>query len=166
LAARISPEKIEEVRLATDIVDVVSGYLSLRKRGKNYFGLCPFHAEKTPSFSVNPEMQIFRCFGCGAGGNVFHFIMRMEGLSFPDAVRMLAERAGITLDEEEVSDEETREREALYFANKLAAETSTASNSTRRTVATPWLTCAVADFRSTRSSAFSSASHPTAGMPC
>ncbi len=122
MAGRISPEKIEEVRLATDIVDVVSGYLSLRKRGKNYFGLCPFHAEKTPSFSVNPEMQIFRCFGCGAGGNVFHFIMRIEGLSFPDAVRLLAERAGIALEEEEVSDEETREREALYFANKLAAD--------------------------------------------
>ena len=122
MATRIPPEKIEEVRLATDIVDVVSGYLSLRKRGKNYFGLCPFHSEKTPSFSVNPEMQIFRCFGCGAGGNVFHFIMRMEGLSFPDAVRLLAERAGITLDETEVSDEETREREALFFANKLAAD--------------------------------------------
>jgi len=119
---RIPPHKIEEIRQAVDIVDVVSGSLTLRRRGKNFFGLCPFHQEKTPSFSVNPQMQIFRCFGCGAGGNVFHFVMRMEGLSFPDAVRWLAERAGIPLELEEEDREETRLRENLFRANQLAAD--------------------------------------------
>ena len=76
----IPQEKIEQVRLASDVVDVVSGYVTLKKRGKNYFGLCPFHQEKSASFSVNPGLQIFHCFGCGAGGNVFTFVMRIEGL--------------------------------------------------------------------------------------
>ncbi|HQG46857.1 MAG TPA: CHC2 zinc finger domain-containing protein, partial [bacterium] len=89
------------MRLASDIADVVSGYVTLKKRGKNYFGLCPFHPEKTASFSVNPDLQIFHCFGCGAGGNVFTFIMRVESLTFPESVRLLAKAAGIVLPEEE-----------------------------------------------------------------
>jgi DNA primase len=119
---RIPGHKIDEIRQAVDIVDIVSGYVSLRQRGKNYFGLCPFHQEKTPSFSVNPQMQIFRCFGCGAGGNVFHFLMRIEGVSFPEAVKMAAERAGIPLELEEGEGERARLQELLYEANKLAAD--------------------------------------------
>jgi len=118
---QIPEEIIDKVRFASDIVDVVSGYLSLRRKGQSYFGLCPFHKEKTPSFSVNVDMQIFHCFGCGAGGNVFTFIMRMEGLTFPEAVKLLAKQAGIALPEETENFEEYREKEALYFANNLAA---------------------------------------------
>ncbi len=118
----IPKEKVEEVRLASDIVDVVSGYLTLRKRGKNYFGLCPFHPEKTPSFSVNPEMQIFHCFGCGAGGNVFTFVMKLEGLTFPESVKHLAQAAGIILPEESEDLEHLHEKEALFYVNNLAAD--------------------------------------------
>ena len=85
------------VRDSVDIVDLVSGYVSLKKTGKNHTGLCPFHAEKTPSFSVNPDKQIFHCFGCGAGGDAFKFLELQEGLNFPEAVRKLADRAGIAL---------------------------------------------------------------------
>jgi len=92
-----SEDIIGRVRDSVDIVDLVSGYVSLKKTGKNHTGLCPFHAEKTPSFSVNPDKQIFHCFGCGAGGDVFKFIELQEGLNFPDAVRALAGRAGISL---------------------------------------------------------------------
>lgn len=92
-----SEDIISRVRDSVDIVDLVSGYVSLKKTGKNHTGLCPFHAEKTPSFSVNPDKQIFHCFGCGAGGDVFKFIELQEGLNFPDAVRALAGRAGISL---------------------------------------------------------------------
>ncbi|MDZ7372787.1 MAG: DNA primase [candidate division KSB1 bacterium] len=119
---RIPTHKIEEIRQAVDIVDVVSGYLSLRRKGKNYFGLCPFHQEKTPSFSVNPQLQIFHCFGCRAGGNVFHFLMRIEGLSFQEAVKAVAERAGIHLDLEQAEGEEQRALQLLYEANQLAAD--------------------------------------------
>lgn len=118
----IIPEHlVEEVRNASDIVDVVSDYLSLKKSGRNFFGLCPFHPEKTPSFSVNPEKQIFHCFGCGTGGNVFTFVMQEEGVNFPEAVRILAKRAGIEIpepDEQAVGD--AQQREALYYANELA----------------------------------------------
>ncbi|RMF65877.1 MAG: DNA primase [Calditrichaeota bacterium] len=107
--------------MATDILDLVSGYLTLKKRGQNYFGLCPFHQEKTPSFSVNPEKQIFYCFGCQTGGNVFAFLMQYEGVSFPEAVKMLAQRAGIPLEFEEVDPAHTREVEALYSVNEFAA---------------------------------------------
>jgi DNA primase len=92
-----SDDIIGRVRDSADIVDLVSGYVSLKKTGKNHTGLCPFHAEKTPSFSVNPDKQIFHCFGCGAGGDVFKFLELQEGLNFPEAVRKLADRAGITL---------------------------------------------------------------------
>lgn len=90
-------EIIEEVRLQNDIVDVISEYLPLKQKGTSYFGLCPFHNEKTPSFSVNSERQFYYCFGCGAGGNVYTFIMQMENDTFPEAVRRLADRAHIVL---------------------------------------------------------------------
>ena len=119
--AQIPQEIIDQVRFASDIVDVISGYLALRRKGQNYFGLCPFHKEKTPSFSVNPDLQIFHCFGCGVGGNVFTFIMKMEGMTFPEAVKLLAKQAGVTLPEEAENFDEYREKEALYYANELAA---------------------------------------------
>ncbi len=120
MSRNIPPESIEQVRLASDIVDVVSGYLTLQKKGRNYFGLCPFHQEKTPSFSVNPEMQIFHCFGCGAGGNVFTFIMKIEGVTFPEAVKLLAQTAGIILPEDSEDISQYRNKEALFYVNKLA----------------------------------------------
>ncbi len=109
---RIADEKIQEIRDRVDIVEVVSSYLPLKRSGVNYQGLCPFHQEKTPSFNVNSSRQIFHCFGCGVGGNVFSFVMRMDGLSFPDAVRRLGEKVGIEVEEEEVSPAEVRRREA------------------------------------------------------
>lgn len=119
---RIPEEKIEEIRAAADIVDVVSGFVRLKKAGRNYSGLCPFHREKTPSFNVNPERAIFKCFGCGKGGNVFTFLMEMEQLSFVDAVEVLAERYNIVLSREGGPSQETRDQiEAMYEANRLAA---------------------------------------------
>ena len=109
---RIADEKIQEIRDRVDIVEVVSGYLPLKRSGVNYQGLCPFHQEKTPSFNVNASRQIFHCFGCGVGGNVFSFLMRMDGLSFPDAVRRIGEKVGIEVEEEEASPAEIRRREA------------------------------------------------------
>src|SRR5699024_5505521 len=98
LMTNILPEeKIEEIREANDIVDVVSGYVQLKRQGRNHFGLCPFHDEKSPSFSVTEEKQIFHCFGCGKGGNVYTFLMEKEGFSFIDAVTYLADRANIEL---------------------------------------------------------------------
>lgn len=92
-------ELIEEVRTRNDIVEVISGYVRLQKKGSNYFGLCPFHNEKSPSFSVSPGKQMYYCFGCGAGGNVITFLMEYENQTFPEAVRTLAQRAGIALPE-------------------------------------------------------------------
>ncbi|MCR4892155.1 MAG: DNA primase [Lachnospiraceae bacterium] len=119
-----SPEVIEEVRSRSDIVDVIGSYVHLTKKGASHMGLCPFHREKTPSFSVSSSKQIFYCFGCGAGGDVFSFIMNHDGLSFPEAVRYLAERAGITLPEEHYSAQaakEAGERERIFAVNKEAA---------------------------------------------
>ncbi|MCD8336296.1 MAG: DNA primase [Lachnospiraceae bacterium] len=119
-----SDDVIEEVRLRSDIVSVVSGYVKLQRRGSNYFGLCPFHNEKSPSFSVSPGKQMYYCFGCGAGGGVFNFIMEYENYTFPEAVRFLADRAGISLPEEEYSEEARRERDrrsSVLEMNKLAA---------------------------------------------
>lgn len=117
----IPAEKINDVSEATDIVDLVSGYVTLKKSGRNFFGLCPFHTEKTPSFSVNPEKQIFHCFGCGVGGNVFTFLMRHEGISFLESVKLLAQRAGIQLEYEKREDRDVKETEALFFVNEFAA---------------------------------------------
>ena len=92
---RYPEEVIEEVRARNDILDVISGYVSLKRKGASYFGLCPFHNEKTGSFSVSRSKQIYYCFGCGAGGNVISFIMQYENLTFPEAVQFLAKRAGV-----------------------------------------------------------------------
>ena len=101
-------EIIEEVRISNDIVDVVMEYVKLERKGKDYFGLCPFHKEKTPSFSVVPTKQIFYCFGCGKGGNVIHFIMNIENLEYIEAVKLLAERAGIQLPEGDSREEKEK----------------------------------------------------------
>lgn len=127
-------ELVEEVRTKNDIVDVISGYVKLQRRGSSYLGLCPFHNEKTPSFSVSGSKQIYHCFGCGAGGNVFTFLMEYENYSFPEAMKQLAERAGVKLPEAEF-DEEAKKREgrrakllevnreaAKYFYYQLRAE--------------------------------------------
>ena len=98
-----SDELIEEVRSRNDVVDVISGYVRLQKRGSTYFGLCPFHNEKTPSFSVSPGKQMYYCFGCGAGGNVFTFMMQYENFTFQEAMQSLADRAGIELPKQEMS---------------------------------------------------------------
>lgn len=121
---RYSEELIEEVRSRNDIVDVISGYVKLKKSGSNYFGLCPFHNEKSGSFSVSPSKQMYYCFGCGAGGNVITFIMEYENYTFMEAVRMLAERAGVELPQMEETPEERKSRDIrsqLLEINKLAA---------------------------------------------
>ncbi len=94
---RYSDELIDEIRNKNDIVDIISQYVVLKRSGRNFFGLCPFHKEKSPSFSVSPDKQIFHCFGCGVGGNVFHFVSKIENLSFKETIEMLAEKAGIEL---------------------------------------------------------------------
>ena len=121
----ISEEKIEEIKNAADIVEVVSDYVLLKKTGKNYSGLCPFHAEKDASFTVSPAKQIFHCFGCNTGGNVFNFLIRHDGVSFPEAVRLLARRYGIDLPVRKMSQamrEQISEREKLLAINRMAME--------------------------------------------
>lgn len=103
---------IEEVRSRNDIVDLISSYVPLKRKGSSYFGLCPFHNEKSPSFSVSRDKQMYYCFGCGAGGNVFTFIMEYENFTFPEAVRYLAERAGMELPEQELSTEAKQQADA------------------------------------------------------
>ncbi|WP_075982333.1 DNA primase [Bacillus massilinigeriensis] len=98
MTERIAEEKLNEIRQAVDIVDVIADYVQLKKQGRNYFGLCPFHGENTPSFSVSPDKQIYHCFGCGAGGNVFSFLMELEGLSFQEAAVRLAKKANVELE--------------------------------------------------------------------
>ncbi len=119
-----SDEVIEEVRSKNDIVDVISGYVRLQKKGSSYFGLCPFHNEKSPSFSVSRQKQMYYCFGCGAGGNVFTFLMEYENYSFVEALKYLADRGGVKLPEQEYS-KEAKERAdtkaVLLEINKLAA---------------------------------------------
>ena len=112
---RYSDDIIEEVRTRNDIVDVISGYVKLQRKGSSYFGLCPFHNEKSPSFSVSPGKQMYYCFGCGAGGNVYTFLMEYENYSFPEAVKVLAGRAGVKLPEIEYS------KEAKELADRAGA---------------------------------------------
>ncbi len=121
----VSNEFIEEVRSRNDIVAVAGEYINLKKSGRNYNALCPFHNEKTPSFMVSPEKQIFHCFGCQLGGNVFTFIMKLENLSFMEAVEKLAKRVGLTVPaaaRSREAAEKNKEREGLYAANELAAK--------------------------------------------
>ena len=121
---RYSDDIIEEVRVKNDIVDVISQYVKLQRKGSSYFGLCPFHNEKTPSFSVSPAKQMYYCFGCGAGGNVFTFIMEYENFSFGEALKFLADRAGVELPQIEYSkeaQEQANQRNSLLEIQKAAA---------------------------------------------
>lgn len=122
---RYSEELIEEIRTKNDIVEVISGYVRMQRKGSSYFGLCPFHNEKSPSFSVSPSKQMYYCFGCGAGGNVITFLMEYENATFQEAVKMLADRAGVALPEVEYTEEMRRKesrRARLLEVNKEAAK--------------------------------------------
>ena len=116
-------EVVEEVGRANDIVDLVGQYVKLKRQGNRYTGLCPFHNEKTPSFSVSPDMQLYYCFGCGSGGNVFTFVMEYESYSFQEAIEYLADRAGIELPKDAAGSERAQDsrRKQMLEANKLAA---------------------------------------------
>ncbi|HPI02604.1 MAG TPA: DNA primase [Candidatus Goldiibacteriota bacterium] len=118
----IPPEKIEDIKSASDIVEVLSEYLELKKSGSNFKARCPFHGEKTASFMVSPDKQIFHCFGCGAGGNVFTFIQKQENLNFVEAVRLLARRSGIQIEEQQYTGGKFDEKEKIIAINKAALE--------------------------------------------
>jgi len=125
LSEFIPDDKIADVRNTADIVDLISEYVVLKKVGKNFLGLCPFHAEKTPSFTVSPEKQIFHCFGCGQGGNVFNFVMQYQNLSFPEAVRFVAKKYGIEISARNMSAAQKRkfaQREKLFQINEDAVD--------------------------------------------
>ena len=123
MASFIPEEKILDIKNAADIVAVISEVVHLKKTGRNFVGLCPFHSEKTPSFTVSPEKQIFYCFGCGTGGNVFSFLMKKDGLVFPEAARLLARRYGIDIPRKHLTPEQKKrlgERESLLQINQQA----------------------------------------------
>lgn len=121
---RYSDELLEEIRNNNDIVDIISQYVVLKRSGRNFFGLCPFHKEKSPSFSVSPDKQIFHCFGCGAGGNVFHFLSKIENINFVESVKILADRARIQLPTLDNAGDAKKEllKSKVYEINKIAAE--------------------------------------------
>jgi DNA primase len=144
LAIFIPEEKISEIKNAADIVDIVSESVLLKKAGKNYIGLCPFHSEKTPSFTVSPDKQIFHCFGCSTGGNVFSFLMKQEGYSFPEAARHLAKRYGVDIPDRPLSPEQKKkigERESVLDINRRAGDFyhQTLLNSTAGQIARSYL---------------------------
>lgn len=121
----ISPQDIDKIMNATNIVDVVGDFVELKKRGANYIGLCPFHNEKTPSFNVNPARGIFKCFGCGKGGNAVNFLMEYQHFTYPEALRWLAHKYGIDIQEKELSEQEIAQRDekdALYALNDFACK--------------------------------------------
>ncbi len=125
MGLHIPDDKISEIKNSADIVDIVSEAVLLKKAGRNYLGLCPFHSEKTPSFTVSPEKQMFHCFGCGVGGNVFTFLMKHQGVSFPEAVKTLARRYGIDLPSPRMSPAQKKvasERETLLSISDQAAQ--------------------------------------------
>ena len=118
----ISQDKIAEIRHRASIVEVVSDHVTLKKAGRNHMGLCPFHAEKTPSFTVSEEKGIYHCFGCQSGGSVFHFLMNYDHLTFPEAVERVAKRYGITVEQDgRRASHDSGEREKLYRANEQVA---------------------------------------------
>lgn len=121
---RYSDEIIDEVRQSNDIVDIISQYVRLKRSGRNYFGLCPFHNEKSPSFSVSPDKQIFHCFGCGVGGNVFSFLTKIEGINFIEAVQMLAEKSNMQLPTLEGGGDSFKEelKAKVYKVNQFATD--------------------------------------------
>ncbi|MFC4618021.1 DNA primase [Camelliibacillus cellulosilyticus] len=117
---KVDNDTIEKIRTSLDIVEIAGEYVQLRKQGRSYLGLCPFHNEKTPSFSISPEKQIFHCFGCGVGGNIYNFIMEIEGLSFPEAIQFLAQKAGIAVPQLDRREHRDREDfEPLYHGMEL-----------------------------------------------
>ena len=125
MVPRYSEEIINEVRQSNDIVDIISQYVHLKRSGRNFFGLCPFHNEKSPSFSVSPDKQIFHCFGCGVGGNVFTFITKIEGMNFVEAVQMLAEKSNIqlpTLQDNSIDAKKEELKAKVYKVNEFTAE--------------------------------------------
>ncbi len=122
MANFIPDELINQIREANDIVEVISEYLPLKKKGKSYMALCPFHPEKTPSFSVSQERQIYHCFGCGKGGNVYTFLMEHEKLSFYEALKLLAKKANISLPQKPVDREKVETLDQLFYANQVAGE--------------------------------------------
>lgn len=122
MSGMIPQNVIEQVRQASDIVDIIGQYIRLKKRGRNFTALCPFHVEKTPSFSVSQDKQIFHCFGCGKGGNVFSFLMEHENMTFVEAVRHLAKRVGITIPEKREDTSSREELERLHYAHQVALE--------------------------------------------
>lgn len=125
MATIISENTISEIKNTADIVDIVSEFVLLKKAGRNFVGLCPFHSEKTPSFTVSPEKQIFYCFGCGVGGNLFSFLMKHNGISFPEAVKMIAGRYGIEIPDQKLSpiqEKRMSERESLFDVNRKALD--------------------------------------------
>jgi len=126
MAGLIADETIERIRERVDIVELISSYLPLKRSGGNYQGLCPFHGEKSPSFNVNPARQIFHCFGCGVGGNSVSFVMKMEGLSFPEAVRRLGSRVGIVVEEEAPTAEQSQRREQVARLLRVTEAAATA----------------------------------------
>lgn len=125
MAGRIPEEVIQQVQEKTDILDLIGQYVDLKKTGRNYFGLCPFHSEKSPSFAVHPEKRLFHCYGCGESGNVFTFLMKIEGYDFPEAVRYLAEKVGIDIPREDTTREKpeaVKKKEKMVQAHELAAK--------------------------------------------
>jgi DNA primase len=121
---RITEELIGEIKNKNNLLDLISCYVTLKKSGKSYQGLCPFHSERTPSFSVNPEKGLWYCFGCSSGGDIFDFLKKVENLSFFEAVTSLAERAGIAIPESEETgySEAYKDKKDLYALNGLAAD--------------------------------------------
>jgi len=122
---RYSDELISQVRESSDIVDIVSQYVNLKRSGRNFFGVCPFHKEKTPSFSVSPDRQIFHCFGCAVGGDAIHFLMKIENMDFKETLETLADRAGIALPTIDTSGMDNKElilKEKVYQINEKAAQ--------------------------------------------
>ncbi len=122
MSVAFGQDQLEELRSRADIVEVIGAHVRLRRAGNRYTGLCPFHNEKTPSFSVSPDRGFFYCFGCGVGGTVFNFVMRIEGLSFPEAVQSLARRYGVALPERGPAGAKPDQRDAMYRANELASD--------------------------------------------
>ena len=121
----IPEEKVSEILNTSDIVDVISESVILKKSGRNFFGLCPFHSEKTPSFSVNASKQIFHCFGCSAGGNVLSYVMKYHGITFPEAAKMMARKYNVTIETKEIDPVKRRQihlKEDLFRLNKTIME--------------------------------------------
>ena len=121
----IDRETIDRIYAAADIVDIISDYVTLKRKGVNYQACCPFHQEKTPSFVVSPSRGIYKCFGCGKGGNAINFVMESENISYPEALKMVAKRYGIEVKDEELTPEDierNNNRESMFVLNQWAAE--------------------------------------------